>query len=153
MAKNEPCPTRFCHFEWKPISKTIHITLDQVSHRQVKWAGLEAGVGPKSQHSESFKSLDGPSISLVVEAQLAVAFVPECLEILISEKGSLVNQCHVGESSNTKLIVLEISIGDSLSDGEGIESEWPCEAPRMESGADDEMVQGVHMSQEKLVDS
>jgi hypothetical protein len=69
MASNEPRPTRSFHFEWKPRSRTLRISLDQSSRRQVCWMGLEEGVGLKAQKAESGLNSDGPFSLLFTETQ------------------------------------------------------------------------------------
>ena len=155
MAKNEPHPTRYCQFEWKPVNKTLRITLTQGTRRHVKWTRHEGVVGPKHK-AMIFKSVDGPSTSLEVEAQ-PIDPGSESLEIPDKSKGSLVNQFCVGEASNTKSGDLETSSTDletSTSafenNGKGIKSEWLGDASLLELDADDEMDSGVLMTHEKL---
>jgi hypothetical protein len=47
MAIKAPRPTRLSHFEWKPKSKTLRITLDSGSRRKVEWVGLASLMGLK----------------------------------------------------------------------------------------------------------
>jgi hypothetical protein len=66
MSSNEPRPTRSFHFVWKPVSRTIRITLDHGLRRNVTWAGLEVGAGLKEQQD---LNTDGPQKSLVGQAR------------------------------------------------------------------------------------
>ncbi len=59
MAFNEPHLTRLCHFVWKPINKTIRITLDHGLRRQLSWVGLRTGDALKGHQAELVSSPDG----------------------------------------------------------------------------------------------
>ena len=75
MAKNETRPTRSCHFIWKPISKTLRITLERGARRAVLWVGLESELGLKDT-----KVPDGPELLTVEKTQLVEQLGPGDLE-------------------------------------------------------------------------
>ena len=139
MALNEPRPTRSFHFEWKPSSRTIRISLDQGSRRQVRWMGLKEGVGLKAQKAESGLNSDGPCSLLITETQPIVDVGPACLETL-NELGC--------ETHNP--MGLKEKIGEETRD-EGCESELAREIGRMDSSIAGAQSQGVDLPSEPPV--
>ena len=67
MAISEPRPTRSCTFKWKPISRTLSITLEHGSRRRVSWIGLETKTS--SMEPQGVTNENGPVDSLIGEAQ------------------------------------------------------------------------------------
>uniref|UniRef100_A0A2N9EBT0 Reverse transcriptase domain-containing protein n=1 Tax=Fagus sylvatica TaxID=28930 RepID=A0A2N9EBT0_FAGSY len=88
MAKCEPRPTHLCHFEWKPVNKTLRITLNQGTYRQDANDETDSGVLMTQEKMElEFPSVEeGHALELaclgspmrVVESQLS--FTPEMVE-------------------------------------------------------------------------
>jgi hypothetical protein len=69
LALNESRPTRAFHFEWKPNSRTLRISLNHGYRRKVNWVGFNEGVGPKAQKEEAGLILNGPQTNLLRNAQ------------------------------------------------------------------------------------
>jgi hypothetical protein len=58
ISKNEPRPTRTTHFVWRPVSKTIRISVDN-GLRSVKWVELGSNTGPHVEQGEGTSHLVG----------------------------------------------------------------------------------------------
>ncbi len=84
MAKNELRPTRSCHFIWKPISKTLRITLEHGSRRVVSWVGLETKVGLRDKNYP-----DGPELPLVEKTQPVEHLGPGESECQLKDTGGV----------------------------------------------------------------
>jgi hypothetical protein len=130
MAKNETRLTRSCHFIWKPISKTLRITLEREGRRAVLWVGLESKLGLKDT-----KVPDGPELLIVEKTQPVEQLGPGDLECQLQDTSDM--------GQNTKHEGLESSSEDSLSDDEGSGSNRNCEAVGMAPSADEGRGQGV----------
>ena len=117
MSLNEPCTIRSFHFEWKPSSRTIRISLDQGSRRQVRWLDLKEEVGLKAQKVESVLNADGPCLT-----QPIVDEGPARLETQLNETG-----CGTHNPTGFK-----DKDSEALTRDEGRESELACEYGRMD---------------------
>jgi hypothetical protein len=123
MAENEPRPTRTQRFVWKPISKTIRITLENGSHT-VSWISLGSGNGPEDKQISALKPKNGPH-----------------------EVGSGLLETHskgkepaVHPSRN----VLEtLTEEESSSDDDDSEVVWHCEGSGSEERTDEAPIQGI----------
>jgi hypothetical protein len=137
LALNEPSPTRSFHFEWKPNSRTLRITLDQESRRKVSWVGLKEGVGPKAQKLESGLNMNGPQSFLIKKAQSDEDVELACLEAQAHE---------MGDKTHNSMGFTEKEIEPS-SDADGSGSGLVCELGKTDSPIEDEQSQGFDPQQ------
>jgi hypothetical protein len=117
MATKAPRPTRLSHFEWKPKSTTLRITVNSESSRIVEWVGLGASNGLK------LVLTNGPLNS---EAQQPNVLNKEVVEGPLDNKKSSVRQFCVGEASGTKESDTESTPCDSIDEDDDPESETPA---------------------------
>jgi hypothetical protein len=112
-------------------SRTLRITLDQVSRREVSWVDLKEGDGPKAQKLESGLNFNGPQSFLIKEAQSEKVLEQACLEAQAHTLGD--------ESHNPMVFAEEIKHpGDADGSGSGL----VCESGLMDSSIEDEQNQG-----------
>ncbi len=125
MASSEPRPTRYCFFKWKPVSRTLKITLENGTRRRVAWNGLESKIG--QVETQGVSKENGPVDSLMGEAQKMEIKGPRVIETQLPLKGSSV--IHFKQKDLES--VSEGSVGDDdgrESEREGDESERASEA-------------------------
>jgi hypothetical protein len=112
-------------------SRTLRITLDQVSRREVSWVDLKEGDGPKAQKLESGLNFNGPQSFLIKEAQSEKAL----------EQAYLEAQAHtLGDESHNPMVCAEEIKHPGDADGSG--SGLVCESGLMDSSIEDEQNQG-----------
>jgi hypothetical protein len=93
MNPETPRPTRNTHFEWKPKSKTLRITLNSGSCRTVEWVGLVSNKGPTPLTKAPPNS--GPKLSETNQPKRDLEGPP-------GTEPTSANQIYIGESSGTK---------------------------------------------------
>jgi hypothetical protein len=145
MAPTEPRPTRSFHFEWKPRSRTIRISLDPSSRRQVSWMGLRDGIGLQAQKSDSGLKSIGPCSLLKTKTQPIVDVGLARLETLNEMDCKTHNPMglkeKIGEVFGRKNLGCETRV-------EGGESDLDTEIGRMDSPIAGAQSQGVNLPSE-----
>ena len=118
MAENEPRPTRTQWFVWKPISKTIRITLENGS-RTVSWISLGSGNGPEDKQISALKPKDRPGL----------------LETHSKGKEPVVHP--------SRNVLETLTEEESSSDDDDSEVVWHCEGSGSEERTDEAPIQGI----------
>uniref|UniRef100_A0A2N9FRJ8 Reverse transcriptase domain-containing protein n=1 Tax=Fagus sylvatica TaxID=28930 RepID=A0A2N9FRJ8_FAGSY len=108
LAKNEPRPTRTTHFVWRPVSKTIRISMEN-GLRIVKWAELDSSTGPQVEKGEGTNQLVGPQNSRLGKDQTSLIAGPGEVEAQVIVKDPL---------DDNQQKALESSTDDTSSENE-----------------------------------
>lgn len=115
MDSKAPRPTRLSHFIWKPISKTLRITLTAGSRKVVKWIGPDSYNGPKII-KENVKASNGPlPTHNNSEAQQAETKNKGSLVQPFGAKSNLGSHYFMGEASGTTGMIPSQRAGSSPS--------------------------------------
>jgi hypothetical protein len=123
LAKNEPRPTRITKFVWRPVSKTIRISVDN-GNRNVKWVRLGSNTGPH---------IGLQNLSLVKD-QMNLDVGPDEVEAQLIDKNPM-------DTPHQK--TLESSTDDSSCEDERGDVGWSREEPGSDDGGPEAPMRGV----------
>uniref|UniRef100_A0A2N9IQJ9 Endonuclease/exonuclease/phosphatase domain-containing protein n=1 Tax=Fagus sylvatica TaxID=28930 RepID=A0A2N9IQJ9_FAGSY len=145
MDNKAPRPTRLSHFAWKPKSKTLRITLNEGSCREVKWTSLGSHNGPKI-FKESNKAPSGPPPTPnISETQQAKTREKGNLAQSARVKSNLGSHFCIGEASGTKGVTLESTTRVSFVEEGASDLEYQGESPALVSAGFEDGISGGHL--------
>jgi hypothetical protein len=145
MDNKAPHPTRLSHFAWKPKSKTLRITLNEGSCREVKWTSLGSHNGPKI-FKESNKAPSGPPPTPnISETQQAKTREKGNLAQSARVKSNLGSHFCIGEASGTKGVTLDSTTRVSFVEEGASDLEYQGESPALVSAGFEDGISGGHL--------